>query len=844
MSSTEPSVTESPPKGVRPIWLQLKNYQAYGLRRDGGTSLTDVKPYTLLRRTALLEEVQKLGFMSDFNDFKSDLEALKAEDVLLVNDMTKRYGEQWYFCYDAAVATAILEELTSSERAAAAGAAQREEEELRVREAAEAEAARLPIFENRPTVARPYVSATASETAREVAALTMRSERPLVAVSMCRPLRSFGGPYAFSDRDACDWLTDEQMARVGVRKYMEAAFTAYDASNPDRKLADSAVQAAPSATVAATQTTWHRAVNAASQYEATRLPEAGARELMRSGSVAAFLSRARPAIERALQMNETVDVFRAALAVGAEDEAVVAGKGEDELRELRTFTDLHHSKGRALAAIDGVPGRRGVVAVAPVRDSDFDERTRTSGHVERAFVLLWDFADLIHPVLKLESPQEVFCFRFNPRNASRVAAGCINGQVALWDVAEAMAQVDRRKKRQTTRNMGNRGGGGGGGGGGVGEDDDDERRPLPPLQPVAVSHIDLGHRCQVADLTWLPPHIQVSSRGQLLAPEHLEPLSHQFLTVAGDGQCLIWDVRFQAISEGLLPHVAKPRQADKKREDKAGQAPTKALWLPLFRVQLNRTEGAGELTLCRVAVDLGGGGGGGGICREGAAGVGGRSRIICTTEEGEIFSADWRAKAAANATAGGGGLGGGGPGGAGGPGVGGGPGGDDELEAAPDFVKWVARDHMRPSVALQKSPFFPDILLSVGDWSFHVWKADVQQPLFSSPAATTYLTTGRWSPTRPGTVFLGRTDGAIDVWDLTDSSYSPSITLLASPSRVTSMEFLLPDAGAGGKGSKQQLLAVGDAAGNLHVFDVPHNLVRPLPGEHAVLANFLHRELE
>lgn len=34
--------------------------------------------------------------------------------------------------------------------------------------------------------------------------------------------------------------------------------------------------------------------------------------------------------------------------------------------------------------------------------------------VDNSYVLLWDFADLIHPMLKLETPHEIFCFRFNP----------------------------------------------------------------------------------------------------------------------------------------------------------------------------------------------------------------------------------------------------------------------------------------------------------------------------------------------------------------------------------------------------------------------------------------------
>lgn len=92
-------------------------------------------------------------------------------------------------------------------------------------------------------------------------------------------------------------------------------------------------------------------------------------------------------------------------------------------------------------------------------------------------------------------------------------------------------------------------------------------------------------------------------------------------------------------------------------------------------------------------------------------------KLICTTEEGEILLADWRARVGA---------------GSGKAGAGGGGGGDDEAaggndagdggDVAPEFVKWVSSDHTRPCVALDKSPFFPGVLLSVGDWSFQIWK--------------------------------------------------------------------------------------------------------------------------
>lgn len=34
-------------------------------------------------------------------------------------------------------------------------------------------------------------------------------------------------------------------------------------------------------------------------------------------------------------------------------------------------------------------------------------------------------------------------------------------------------------------------------------------------------------------------------------------------------------------------------------------------------------------------------------------------------------------------------------------------------------------------------------------------------------------------------LILGKVDGSIDVWDFTDSSYAPSVTLMSSPSRIT-----------------------------------------------------------
>ena len=131
-----------------------------------------------------------------------------------------------------------------------------------------------------------------------------------------------------------------------------------------------------------------------------------------------------------------------------------------------------------------------------------------------------------------------------------------------------------------------------------------------------------------------------------------------------------------------------------------------------------------------------------------------KSKLYLTTEEGDFLAADWRAR----------------------PGTSGGSsnkeegGAEAESGAEANYVEWMQivrsrsidtkglswiaflkphlfvflcihlQDHPRPCVSLQKSPFFPDIYITVGDWNFRMWKVDRQTPIFTSPNSSTYLT--------------------------------------------------------------------------------------------------------
>lgn len=77
----------------------------------------------------------------------------------------------------------------------------------------------------------------------------------------------------------------------------------------------------------------------------------------------------------------------------------------------------------------------------------------------------------------------------------------------------------------------------------------------------------------------------------------------------------------------------------------------------------------------------------------------------------------------------------------------------------------------RPTLALERSPFFDDLLLVVHDFNFCIWKTTLQEfdhPIFKSANTFgSHNTGGAFSPSRPGVIFITKTDG-IDVWDFLD----------------------------------------------------------------------------
>jgi hypothetical protein len=98
---------------------------------------------------------------------------------------------------------------------------------------------------------------------------------------------------------------------------------------------------------------------------------------------------------------------------------------------------------------------------------------------------------------------------------------------------------------------------------------------------------------------------------------------------------------------------------------------------------------------------------------------------------------------------------------------------------------------------------------------------------------------GAFSPTRPGVVYIAKSSGEIDVWDFTSKSDKPVQTVRVCSGDIGCIRFWpRPEE------KKEQLLAVGDAAGVLHVMELPRSLRRATNGEKAQMEGFLRRETD
>eukprot|EP00993_Chasmostoma_nieuportense_P003315 NODE_403_length_2289_cov_30.233580_g374_i0.p1 GENE.NODE_403_length_2289_cov_30.233580_g374_i0~~NODE_403_length_2289_cov_30.233580_g374_i0.p1 ORF type:complete len:744 (-),score=256.09 NODE_403_length_2289_cov_30.233580_g374_i0:56-2224(-) len=520
-------------------------------------------------------------------------------------------------------------------------------------------------------------------------------------------------------------------------------------------------------------------------------------EQRRVPSINSFLKRVYPRVQHNLVQNAIVPIFVDDYATLEDDDSFIGHKEESFLKELQSFVHHKYTKGKRISSIDWQPKSSKIVAISVVEPIGFGDRLTLNRKVQNSMVIIWSFNDPILPQFVLEAPNEVNVVKFNPNQPHILAAGCRNGQVCLWDISKAQQTMKSKTKktvRPTTSSANTTASG-------AAEDRDnrEDDAAIIRIKWSQLSKIETGHKRSVNDLCWLPDVLESNFEGKL--GHSPDELTHQFATISSDGYMYIWDMRKDNIRKDKLR---------KTQQEAAKLSGGELAWIPLIKVQLTKVDGTGDIAGLRMHMESGS------I----------NPYLLCaTTEDGEFVVANW------------------------------GPqedkkeqhvqieyGQSDKEQKTP--IKSVSTGHFGPAESLQRHPqkeHLADYYLTVGDWSFKIWRLNTQQPIVVSPCGTAGMTCGKWSPTRPSIVFMGTEDGYLQIWDLLDRSHEPTISQSAAQCAITAFAFK-PHEARHRHAANHQQLAVGDDVGVLHIYELPKILIRPHANELQNMERYLERE--
>ncbi|NXG08462.1 DNAI2 protein, partial [Sakesphorus luctuosus] len=105
-----------------------------------------------------------------------------------------------------------------------------------------------------------------------------------------------------------------------------------------------------------------------------------------------------------------------------------------------------------------------------------------------------------------------------------------------------------------------------------------------------------------------------------------------------------------------------------------------------------------------------------------------------------------------------------------------------DAKTPPEKIANVFRGHIGAVYAVARSPFYPKVFLSVGDWTARIWSEEIldSSSIMETKCHVPYLLDGCWSPVKPAVFFTARSDGTLDVWDFLFHQKNPSLSLKVS----------------------------------------------------------------
>uniref|UniRef100_A0A8C5CZW5 Dynein axonemal intermediate chain 3 n=1 Tax=Gadus morhua TaxID=8049 RepID=A0A8C5CZW5_GADMO len=298
------------------------------------------------------------------------------------------------------------------------------------------------------------------------------------------------------------------------------------------------------------------------------------------------------------------------------------------------------------------------------------------------------------------------------------------------------------------------------------------KNDVPVVHYCAISAIESGHKAPITDVQWLPETFEVSSCNGKVGGDKFHQSLHRSHLKLIS--LMFWDIRAQRV--GVQPlSDKKQRVEDNPYSVLDTFSHLNLTWKPLLKVR-------GPLSVnAPIRASL--------------------------WNDGELIHTDWKLEKDNDS---------------------------GRLFSCKPLTYVIAHDGLINTV--QRSPFFKDIILTVGGWTFALWKDGVMEgALMQSPCSETKYTVGYWSLTRPAVLFIGRADGSMEVWDLLEKSHEPSEVQNITIDSITCIKPFF---------SKLHFLALSDDLGTLHVVQIPWTLYNPSSNEKLKIGKYLEKEVE
>lgn len=625
---------------------------------------------------------------------------------------------------------------------------------------------------DKPFEIRPWQTQTAEESRREIESFNFVNSRPLLKLQFLKKRKEFGGLPKMNDKDATDYTEIRQQSDKDPTFYNQVKV----------KVMEIGLQAAQETGEAVTEVHYARPVNKTVEVSPdtllVRLDEETA-----ASSILTSLGTTYALMEEALQYNETVDIFANDFDILPEEEIVTEGGTEttNDIKEIKSFTN---SLGTDKKEKDQLPPFVSCVQFAPsiadplykyIVAESFVENLSFDKRVEESMKSHESFI-LVLDFEELHMVQPL-CKLVCP-----VEIMCFDfhptdpnriiGGGINGQVFSWNMKLNLQK--QTTKDKKKK-------------KEKREDQEIPRITPEMTSAPQEPNQIPPPSSELVRKNVN-SHKGAVMGIRWM-PKTIRFdpKNITNPAQNTGEVTQFITISpdcQVLFWETKFPAEKDPR------VYPDQYPWRANFAIQLFRPGGGGVLGGVNLIFP-----------REAK-----NHWFFASSDEGELFTVDWTSKAT------------------------------EENQRA-DLVTglWPSERAYRPCLGIDRS-LFDDIVLTLYDFYFAIWKQDIEVPIFTSMIIQgAHITCGAFSPFRPGVVIIGRSDGYLDVWDFIDQSHKYIIHHNVASQGLSSIRFheTLPN-----------ILGVGDMNGNLHILELPKSLCKKIGTEEQTVNEFWRREVE